>query len=68
MAPRSFWRDYLKLSLVTYPIAMLPATSETQKVSFHTLNRGTGNRVQTRYVPSRSKSNALMSSAVPGAR
>jgi DNA end-binding protein Ku len=50
MAPRSFWTGYLKLSLVTCPVAMLPATSEAAKVRFHTLNRQTGNRIQTRYV------------------
>jgi DNA end-binding protein Ku len=50
MAPRSFWKGYLKLSLVTCPVAMLPATSEAEKVHFHTLNRATGNRVQSRYV------------------
>ncbi|MBV8777139.1 MAG: Ku protein [Alphaproteobacteria bacterium] len=47
--PRAFWKGYLKLSLVTCPVAMLPATSEAAKVSFHTLNRKTGNRVQIRY-------------------
>jgi len=50
MAARPFWRGYLKLSLVTCPVAMLPATSETAKIRFHTLNRATGNRVQSRYV------------------
>lgn len=50
MASRSFWRGYLRLSLVTCPVAMLPATSESEKVRFHTLNRETGNRVQARYV------------------
>ena len=50
MAPRSFWRGYLRLSLVTCPVAMLPATSESDKVRFHTLNRATGNRVQAQYV------------------
>jgi DNA end-binding protein Ku len=50
MAPRSSWRGYLKLSLVTCPVAMLPATSEAAKISLHTLNRATGNRVQSRYV------------------
>jgi len=50
MAPRSFWKGYLKLSLVTCPVTMLPATSEADKVSFHTLNRVTGNRVQSHYV------------------
>jgi DNA end-binding protein Ku len=40
----------LKLSLVTCPVAILPATSEAEKVRFHTLNRATGNRVHARYV------------------
>ncbi|MBP1887275.1 Ku protein [Sinorhizobium mexicanum] len=50
MAPRSFWKGYLKLSLVTCPVAMTPATTENEKVRFHTLNRKTGNRVVSRYV------------------
>jgi DNA end-binding protein Ku len=50
MAPRSFWKGYLKLSLVTCPVAMAPATSESEKVRFHTLNRKTGNRVLSAYV------------------
>jgi DNA end-binding protein Ku len=52
MAPRTFWKGYLKLSLVTCPVAMMPATSEAEKVRFHTLNRKTGNRVVARYVDS----------------
>jgi DNA end-binding protein Ku len=50
MAPRPFWKGYLKLSLVTCPVAMTPATTENEKVRFHTLNRKTGNRVVSRYV------------------
>ena len=50
MPPRPSWHGYLKLSLVTCPVAMLPATSEAEKVRFHTLNRATGNRVHARYV------------------
>lgn len=50
MAPRSFWKGYLKLSLVTCPVTMMPATSESQKVRFHTLNAKTGNRVISQYV------------------
>jgi DNA end-binding protein Ku len=45
-----FWKGYLKLSLVTCPVAMTPATSDGEKVRFHTLNRRTGNRVQSRFV------------------
>lgn len=50
MAPRTFWKGYLKLSLVTCPVTMMPAITEGDKVRFHTLNRVTGNRVQSRYV------------------
>lgn len=50
MAPRTFWKGYLKLSLVTCPVAMTPATTEGEKVRFHTLNRATGNRLQSRYI------------------
>ncbi|GAB4072590.1 Ku protein [Ancylobacter sonchi] len=50
MARRGFWKGYLKLSLVTCPVAMTPATSEAEKIRFHTLNRATGNRVSGIYV------------------
>ncbi len=50
MAPRAFWKGYLKLSLVTCRVAMVPATSAQGKVRFHTINRATGNRVESRYV------------------
>lgn len=50
MAPRSFWKGYLKLSLVTCPVTMMPATTESEKVRFHTLNAATGNRVVSRYL------------------
>src|SRR3546814_18957318 len=50
MAPRPFWKGYLKLSLVTCPVAMMPVTTTAEKVSFRTLNRATGNRVESRYV------------------
>lgn len=47
---RSFWKGYLKLSLVTCPVQMLPATTESERVRFHTLNRATGHRVVSQYV------------------
>lgn len=50
MAPRTFWKGYLKLSLVTCAVAMAPARSDSEKIKFHTLNRKTGNRVETVYV------------------
>jgi len=50
MALRPYWKGYLKLSLVTCPVQMMPATSESEKVRFHTLNRETHNRVVSHYV------------------
>lgn len=50
MAARAFWTGYLKLSLVTCPVAMTPATSGAGQVRFHTVNRKTGDRVAARYV------------------
>lgn len=50
MAPRPNWKGYLKLALVTCPVAMFPAASTSDRISFHTLNRETGNRVRRQYV------------------
>src|SRR2546428_13315772 len=50
MAPRAYWKGYLKLSLVSCPIALFPATSEREKISFHQLNKKTGNRIKYRKV------------------
>ena len=50
MAVRPYWKGYLKLSLVTCPVQMMPATSDEEKVRFHTLNRATQNRVISHYV------------------
>lgn len=54
MAPRGYWKGYLKLSLVTCPVAMVPATTEREKIRFRTLNRKTGNPVVSRYVDAQS--------------
>jgi DNA end-binding protein Ku len=46
MAPRANWKGFLRLSLVTCPIALFPATSESEKISFNQLNKKTGNRIR----------------------
>ena len=46
MAPRANWKGFLRLSLVTCPIALFPATSESEKISFNQINRNTGNRIR----------------------
>lgn len=50
MAVRPYWRGYLKLSLVTCAVTLSPATTQGEKVRFHTLNRKTGDRIHTQYV------------------
>ncbi|MGE8941661.1 Ku protein [Leptospira interrogans] len=44
--PRSSWKGYLKLSLVSCPVALFPAISSRERVSFHVMNRDTGNRTK----------------------
>ena len=46
MAPRAYWKGYLKLSLVSCPIQLFPATSDREKIRFHQINRKTGNRIK----------------------
>jgi DNA end-binding protein Ku len=50
VAPRAYWKGYLRLSLVSCPIALFPATSEREKVSFNQINGATGNRIRYRKV------------------
>ncbi len=50
MAPGAYWKGYLRLSLVSCPIQLFPATSESEKISFNQINKETGNRVRYRKV------------------
>ena len=52
MAPRANWKGYLRLSLVSCPIALYPASSLSEKVSFNRLNRKTGTRLKQQNVDS----------------
>jgi DNA end-binding protein Ku len=54
MAPRAYWKGYLKLSLVSCPIALYPAASTSERVSFHRINKKTGNRLKQQNVDSES--------------
>ena len=48
MTPRPIWKGYLRLSLVSCPIRLYPATSQSERISFHLLNPKTDNRVSMR--------------------
>lgn len=50
MAPRANWKGFLRLSLVTCPVALYPATSDAEKVSFNQINKNTGHRIKYKKV------------------
>jgi DNA end-binding protein Ku len=66
VAPRAYWKGYLKLSLVSCPIALYPATSEREKISFHQLNKETGNRIRYRKVDAETGDDVEQSNIIKG--
>src|SRR6201985_807612 len=54
MAPRAYWKGYLRLSLVSCPIPLYPAASSSERVSFNRINKKTGHRLKQLLVDSES--------------
>ena len=50
MAARAYWKGFLRLSLVTCPVALFPASSKSQKTRFHQINKKTGHRLRQQMV------------------
>jgi DNA end-binding protein Ku len=50
MAARAYWKGSLKLSLVSCPVALYPATTSVEKTHFHMINKETGNRLKQQMV------------------
>jgi Ku protein len=50
MAPRAYWKGSLRLSLVTCPVALYPASTAVGKTRFHMINIETGNRLKQQMV------------------
>jgi DNA end-binding protein Ku len=50
MATRANWKGVLKVGELTCPVALYTATSTSERVSFHLLNRETGHRLHREYV------------------
>jgi DNA end-binding protein Ku len=63
---RAYWKGYLRLSLVTCPIALYPATSEREKISFHEINGKTGNRIHYKKVDAETGGEVERSDMVKG--
>ena len=51
--PRASWNGFLRLSLVSCPVSLVPATTEAKRVRFNQLNAETGNRVQQQLIDSK---------------
>jgi DNA end-binding protein Ku len=66
VAARAYWKGYLKLSLVSCPIALFPATTEREKISFHQLNKETGNRIRYRKVDAETGDEVLQDNIIKG--
>ena len=66
MAPRAYWKGYLRLSLVSCPIALYPATSEREKISFNQINKETGNRIRYRKVDAETGDDVQQSDIIKG--
>jgi Ku protein len=52
MAPRAYWKGSLKLSLVSCPVVLYPASTSAEKTRFHMINKETGNRLKQQMVDS----------------
>src|SRR2546426_9391853 len=50
MAPRAYWKGYLRLSLVSCPVALYVAAPASERVRFHRINRKTGNRLRQQMI------------------
>src|SRR3954471_24426059 len=50
MAPRAYWKGSLKLSLVSCPVALYPASTSVEKTRFHMINKETGNRLKQQMI------------------
>jgi DNA end-binding protein Ku len=50
MAPRASWKGYMRLSLVSCPVRLYPATSAAERISFNQLHKDTHNRINMKPV------------------
>ena len=47
---RPYWKGYLKLALVSCPIALHAACSTAERITFRQINRATGNRLRQQLI------------------
>jgi DNA end-binding protein Ku len=66
VAPRAYWKGFLKLSLVSCPVSIFPATSDRDKISFHQINKKTGDRIHYLKVDAKTGNEVQQSDIVKG--
>jgi DNA end-binding protein Ku len=66
VAPRAYWKGFLKLSLVSCPVSIFPATSDRDKISFHQINKKTGDRIHYLKVDAKTGDEVEQSDIVKG--
>jgi DNA end-binding protein Ku len=64
--PACILKCYLKLSLVSCPVALFPASSEREKISFNQINKKTGNRIRYRKVDAETEEEVDSSDIIKG--
>lgn len=50
MAPRAVWKGHVKVAELVFPTSLYAGATTSKRISFHILNRETGNRVHRQYV------------------
>ena len=66
MAARPSWEGHLRLSLVTCPVALWPATTEAETVRFNLINPKTNNRIRMQTVDAGTGEQVARSDLVKG--
>jgi DNA end-binding protein Ku len=66
VALRAYWKGFLKLSLVSCPVSIFPATSDRDKISFHQINKKTGDRIHYLKVDAKTGDEVEQSDIVKG--
>src|SRR5690606_40049556 len=50
MAPRATWKGYIMLAELAFPVSLYAGATTYKRISFHIINRKTGNRVSREYI------------------
>jgi len=55
MAGRAYWDGHIRLSLISFPVRLYPAITDTEKIMLHKIQRSTGKRIHYQNVTDEQK-------------